>query len=103
MSRTSMGIVAGLLVLGCVVAMLPAQESSRRTATKYRPATTGGPGERPSLAPLNPADADLPPVVQAPNRPAPSSTRSSFVPGEQQLDASEQSPAAPGAAAGVPQ
>src|SRR5439155_12119329 len=107
MSRTSMGIVAGLLVLGCVVAMLPAQESSRRTASKYRPSTTGGPAERPSLAPLNPADAELPPVVTPPNRPVSTSTRSSFVPAEQQLEAapSEQPPAAfgPAATAGVPQ
>jgi hypothetical protein len=30
-------VVAGLIVAGCVVAMLPAQESSRRRASAYRP------------------------------------------------------------------
>jgi uncharacterized repeat protein (TIGR01451 family) len=83
MSRSSSGIVAGLVVLGCVVAMLPAQDSSRRTASKYRPNAVGAPAERPSLAPLDPAEADLPPVVNAPARSATSSTRSNFVPAPQ--------------------
>src|SRR3954469_11285803 len=95
MSRSSMGIVAGLIVLGCVVAMLPAQESSRRTATKFRPNSTGGPAERPSLAPLNPADGDLPPVVNAPARSAPSATHSNYMPAQQpEGPPSELSPAA---------
>ena len=37
MSRTAMVVVAGLIVVGCVVAMLPAQESSRRRASAYEP------------------------------------------------------------------
>lgn len=37
MSRTAIVVVAGLIVAGCVVAMLPAQESSRRRASAYEP------------------------------------------------------------------
>jgi uncharacterized repeat protein (TIGR01451 family) len=85
MSRTSQAIVAGFALLGCIVALVPAQESSRlaapessrlaaqessrRTASKYKPTTAEG-GERTSLAPLNPSDADLPPVVPPPTQPA---------------------------------
>src|SRR5262245_1055320 len=63
MSRTSMGIVAGVILLGFVVAMLPAQESSRRTA-KYRPGSQ--PAERPNLSPGS--EADLPPIVMPSGR-----------------------------------
>src|SRR3954469_13226767 len=95
MSRSFMGIVAGLVVLGCVVAMLPAQESSRRTATKFR-SSSSGPAERPSLAPLNAADAELPPVVNAPARSAPSTTRGNYVPAQPlEAAANEQSAASP--------
>ena len=37
MSRTAIVVIAGLIVAGCVVAMLPAQESSRRRASAYQP------------------------------------------------------------------
>src|SRR5262245_41141457 len=37
MSRTAIVVVAGLIVAGCVVAMLPAQESSRRKPSAYTP------------------------------------------------------------------
>src|SRR5439155_15478021 len=43
MSRTTIATVGGLIMLGCVVAWLPAQESSRRTATKYRMTPSGVP------------------------------------------------------------
>src|SRR5262245_41800140 len=94
MSRSSMGIVAATIVLGCVVAMLPAQESSRRTAAKYRPSPSSAPAERPSLTPLNPADADLPPVVTPPARSATSPTRSNYAPQQLESPPSELSPAA---------
>src|SRR5262245_13823200 len=94
MSRSSMGIVAATIVLGCVVAMLPAQESSRRTAAKYRPSPGSAPAERPSLTPLNPADADLPPVVTPPARSATSATRSNYAPQQLESPPSELSPAA---------
>src|SRR5262245_50139733 len=94
MSRSSMGIVAATIVLGCVVAMLPAQESSRRTASKYRPNSSGAPAERPSLTPLNPSDADLPPVVTPPARSAISSTRSNYAPQQLEPPPGELSPAA---------
>jgi hypothetical protein len=104
MSRTTMSMVAGLLVVGCVVALLPAQESSRRTASKYRLATPGAPGtERPSLAPVNPADGDLPPVANSHASSSSSAggaanTRSPYSPIGQQLTREyvEQSPAATG-------
>src|SRR5262245_18548401 len=65
MSRTTMTMLAGLMALGCIVAMLPAQESSRRTASKYKPGANPWPsgGERQSLSP--PPGASLPPVVPA--------------------------------------
>lgn len=94
MSRSSMGIVAATIVLGCVVAMLPAQESSRRTAAKYRPSASSAPAERPSLTPLNLADADLPPVVTPPARSATSATRSNYAPQQLESPPSELSPAA---------
>ncbi|HZN33532.1 MAG TPA: CARDB domain-containing protein [Pirellulaceae bacterium] len=67
MSRTAMVLVAGLAVVGCVVALLPAQESSRRTASKYRTGaeppplpTDGGPPSPTESAPTAP-DSLLPP------------------------------------------
>lgn len=38
MSRNAIVVVAGLIVVGCVVAMLPAQDSSRRRTSAYRAA-----------------------------------------------------------------
>src|SRR5688572_25299166 len=66
MSRTTMSIVAGIVVLGFVVAMLPAQESSRRTA-KNRSNFPGTAPERPNLSPVAP-EAELPPIVTSPGR-----------------------------------
>jgi uncharacterized repeat protein (TIGR01451 family) len=56
MSRRVTIIVAAVMGLGCIVAMLPAQESSRRTASKYRSDASGAPGTtavgtRPNLSP----------------------------------------------------
>src|SRR4051812_34369089 len=70
MSRTSTAIVAGITLLGCIVALVPAQESSRRTASKYKPTSAADAGERTSLAPLNPSEPALPPVVPPPTQPA---------------------------------
>ena len=54
-----MAVVAGLVVLGCVVALLPAQESSRRTASKYRLSPPGSPAaERPSLTPRSSTEGE---------------------------------------------
>src|SRR6478672_2653638 len=58
MSRTTTATLTGLIMLGCVVALLPAQESSRRTASKYRMTPSGTPtversaAEPPPLTPL---------------------------------------------------
>jgi uncharacterized repeat protein (TIGR01451 family) len=69
MSRTTIAVVAGLMVLGCVVAMLPAQESSRRTATKNRGSAQGGSTyERPSLTPP-PNDSEYVPAAMPQTRP----------------------------------
>src|SRR6478752_4743919 len=51
MSRRINGIVAAVLGLGCFVTILPAQESSRRTASKYRSETPVGATSRPNLSP----------------------------------------------------
>src|SRR5437588_8007901 len=54
MSRTTIAMVGGLMVLGCVVAWLPAQESSRRTAGKYRMTPSGVPTVEPPAGELPP-------------------------------------------------
>jgi Domain of unknown function DUF11 len=64
MSRTTIATIIGLLALGCVVAWLPAQESSRRTAAKYRPAPSG------SITEGIPPDGMLAPVVTPSGRPS---------------------------------
>ena len=51
MSRRMHGIVAAVLALGYFAAMLPAQESSRRTASKYRFDMPGATNSRPNLSP----------------------------------------------------
>jgi len=101
MSRTTIGMLTVLVALGCVVAWLPAQESSRRTAMKNRPSGTVEKSERPSLAPLNPpSEENLPPIVSPPGR-APSSR---YTPVETQSNsaASEQVPAASASTGLVP-
>jgi hypothetical protein len=69
MSRTAMLVIAGLVAAGCVVAWLPAQESSRRTASKYRPGSdyTPPPSE-PALAPIVSPAAVAPTAATPPNR-----------------------------------
>src|SRR5262245_61422091 len=68
MSRTAMVLLAGLAVVGCVVALLPAQESSRRTASKYRSGseppprpTEAGPPPRSLIPPAAAPESLLPP------------------------------------------
>jgi hypothetical protein len=69
MSRTTISMVAGLMVLGGVVALLPAQESSRRTATKNRGTAPGGTTyERPGLTPT-PGDSEYLPASKPPTQP----------------------------------
>jgi uncharacterized repeat protein (TIGR01451 family) len=93
MSRTTMATISGLLTLGCVVAWLPAQESSRRTANKTRASVEES--TPPSLLP----DGNLPPIVPPPTSPpggtATGNLRSQYSPIGQQLtrEGAEQSPA----------
>src|SRR5690242_6684379 len=71
MSRTTIATVTGLIMLGCVVALLPAQESSRRTAGKYRMTPSGVPAversaaEPPPLTPLTQRNFDPANSLQA--------------------------------------
>jgi hypothetical protein len=58
MARTSIGIVTLLGIFGCLVSMVPAQESSRRTA-KYRTDSPAISGVRPNLSPP-PAESEFP-------------------------------------------
>jgi hypothetical protein len=89
-----MAIISGLLALGCVVAWLPAQESSRRTANKAR-----GTVEDSAPPSLLPDGGNLPPIVPPPTSPpsgaGTSNLRSQYSPIGQQLtrERAEQSPA----------
>src|SRR5213596_2641618 len=69
MSRTTIAISTGLIVLGCVVAWLPAQDSSRRAVPKNRlsnPANPAPAEERPSLTPPSGFSGDFPPTTTPP-------------------------------------
>jgi uncharacterized repeat protein (TIGR01451 family) len=63
-----MVIVAAVTGLGCLAALLPAQESSRRTASKYRSEYPGGTSGRPNLSPPA-AETTLPPIVSSRGKP----------------------------------
>jgi uncharacterized repeat protein (TIGR01451 family) len=87
-------MIGGLMALGCIVAWLPAQESSRRTANKARASVDDA--APPSLLP---DDGNLPPIVPPPTSPTSSAgagkLRTQFSPIGQQLTREnvEQSPA----------
>ena len=75
MTRSVVVIIAGLLCVGSIVALLPAQESSRRTASKFRPGyqpQSAASGEPAGLAPL----PGLAPVVTPSGRFMPGGMRS---------------------------
>ena len=79
MVRTTFGIVALLGLLGCLASMLPAQESSRRTA-KYRSDSPAISGVRPNLSPPAAPGNDYPAsgVANPPSLPPPTSPPSQF-------------------------
>jgi hypothetical protein len=60
MSRTLIVVIAGLMVAGCVVALLPAEESSRRRASGYKVVPQDSPAK---LAPAPEEMQGLPPIV----------------------------------------
>lgn len=107
MSRSTSAIVASIAILGCIVAILPAQESSRRNASKYKPGTATESPERPNLSPPTslregeaPAEPQLPPIVPA--RPDASNSRSQFVPAGQALESTGSPAATAPLGAGLP-
>jgi Domain of unknown function DUF11 len=70
MSRSAVVIITGLMVVGSVVALLPAQESSRRTASKYRPGNPPPPETSSESSQLGSLPG-LAPIVSSAGRPAP--------------------------------
>lgn len=67
MSRTAIVIITGLFALGCIVALLPAEESSRRTASRFRtPSEQTPPNSLPELPPSTLTPLALPEPSPAP-------------------------------------
>ena len=108
MSRFTVVLVAGLMVVGCVVALLPAQESSRRTASKFRATpedasyTAESPPQAVALPALPPTQPEsFEPPAGLPPLSAPTSKPSTEVPSSIQSPAEGLTPTSPPALAPV--
>ena len=106
MARTTISIVALVGIFGCLSSILPAQESSRRTA-KNRPDAPAISGVRPNLSPPTAVDSEFPTANAARNpagaaqeqlAPPPTTPPSAFsggaFPAADQTNASDLSPPA---------
>lgn len=83
MSRSVVVVIAGLIGVSSIVALLPAQESSRRTASKFRPGYPSQPAATGVPANLAPTPG-LAPVVTPSGRFVPGGARSAPAPTAQE-------------------